>query len=100
MTIHALFPTFVYSAALQKKGTVAFNRQLLKECRQLRLGDADRRLWSAENYPGGYTAYGSVHWLQRISPTFKELQLKLERHVKAFAKAVGWDLKGRELKMS
>jgi uncharacterized protein (TIGR02466 family) len=100
MTIHALFPTFVYSAALQNQGAAAFNRQLLKECRQLRLDDAAGRRWSAENYPGGYTSYGSVHWLQRISPTFKALQAKLERHVKAFAAAVEWDLDGRELDMT
>src|ERR1700683_5310462 len=85
MTIHALFPTFIYSAALQKSGAAAFNRQLLKECRQLRHDDAAGRRWSAKNYPGGYTSYGSVHWLQRISPTFKALQSKLGRHVKAFA---------------
>ncbi len=38
--------------------------------------------------------------LQRISPTFKALQSKLERHVKVFANAVEWDLEGRELKMT
>jgi uncharacterized protein (TIGR02466 family) len=100
MTIHKLFPTFVYSGALQRRGANDFNRQLLRECRQLRHDDAAGRRWSAENYPGGYTSYGSVHWLQRISPTFKALQGKLERHVKAFADAVEWDLEGRELKMT
>jgi uncharacterized protein (TIGR02466 family) len=100
MTIHTLFPTFVYSAALQRNGTAAFNRQLLKECRQLRHDDAAGRRWSAKNYPGGYTSYGSVHWLQRISPTFKALQRKLERHVGAFADAMQWDLTNRELKMT
>ena len=100
MTLHALFPTFVYAARLQRNGTAAFNRQLLKECRQLRLDDAAGRRWSAKNYPGGYTSYGSVHWLQRISPTFKALQNKLERHVGAFADAMQWDLTNRELKMT
>ncbi|MDP9085012.1 MAG: TIGR02466 family protein [Pseudomonadota bacterium] len=100
MAIHSLFPTVIYSAALQRHGAAAFNRQLLKECRQLRRDDVAGRRWSASNYPGGYTSYGSVHWLQRISPTFKALQLKLERHVKAFGKAVEWDLEGKELKMT
>ena len=100
MTIHALFPTLIYTAPLQRNGVAAFNRQLLKECRQLRLDDAAGRRWSAENYPGGYTSYGSVHWLQRISPTFKALEGKLARHVKTFADAVEWDLTGRELKMT
>ena len=66
----------------------------------MRLDDAAGRRWSAKNYPGGYTSYGSVHWLQRISPTFKALQSRLERHVKTFADAVDWDLDGRELKMT
>src|SRR5271155_1893450 len=100
MTLHALFPTLVYTAPLQRSGAAAFNRQLLKECRQLRLDDAAGRRWSAENYPGGYTSYGSVHWLQRISPTFKALEKKLARHLKTFADAVEWDLTGRELKMT
>ena len=46
MTLHKLFPTFVYVAALQSKGVAAFNRQLLKECRQLRHDDAAGRRWS------------------------------------------------------
>ena len=57
MTMHKLFPTFVYANTLQKRGAKQFNRQLLKECRQLRLDDAAGRRWSAENYPGGYTSY-------------------------------------------
>jgi uncharacterized protein (TIGR02466 family) len=99
MTIHSLFPTFIYSAALQRAGA-AFNRQLLTECRQLRHDDAAGRRWSSENYPGGYTSYGSVHWLQRISPTFKSLERKLDRHVAAYARALDWDLTGRELHMT
>jgi uncharacterized protein (TIGR02466 family) len=35
-----------------------------------------------------------------MSPTFALLERKLERHVKAFAKAVEWDLEGRELVMT
>ncbi len=100
MTLHRLFPTFVYQNALQPRCAKAFNRQLLKECRQLRRDDAAGRRWSAENYPGGYTSYGSVHWLQRISPTFESLEAKLRRHVQTFARAVEWDLVGRELKMT
>jgi uncharacterized protein (TIGR02466 family) len=100
MAIHELFPTLVYTAALQNSGARAFNRQLLKECRQLREDDAAGRRWSALNYPGGYTSYGSSHRLQRISPTFGALQRKLQRHVAAFAGAVQWDLQHRELSMT
>jgi uncharacterized protein (TIGR02466 family) len=100
MTIHAFFPTHVYTAALQRTGSREFNRQLLKESRQLREDDGAGRRWSAKNYPGGYTSYASSHRLQRISPTFEALQRKLQRHVEAFAAAVQWNLEGRELAMT
>lgn len=100
MTRHALFPTLVYAAALQRGEPGDFNLQLLKECRQLRLDDAAGRRWSKQNYPGGYTSYGSVHRLQTVSPTFETLRRKLQRHVAAFAAAVQWDLAGRALEMT
>ena len=100
MTLHSLFPTLVYAAALQSRGARDFNRQLLKECLQLKQDDAGGRRWSTKNYPGGYTSYGSAHRLQKISPTFEALRRKLQRHVKAFAAAAQWDLTGRELTMT
>jgi uncharacterized protein (TIGR02466 family) len=100
MPVHALFPTVVYESALQRGGSGELNRQLLRECRQLRLDDAAGRRWSARNYPGGYTSYGSAHRLQAVSPTFESLRRKLERHVAAFAAAVEWNLQDRELGMT
>ena len=100
MTVHALFPTLLYAAALQRSGSADFNRQLLKECRQLRLDDAAGRRWSKKNYPGGYTSYGSAHRLQAISPTFESLRRKLKRHIATFASAAEWDLSERELEMT
>jgi uncharacterized protein (TIGR02466 family) len=100
MTVHTLFPTLVYAAALQRGDSRDLNRQLLKECRQLRMDDAAGRRWSLKNYPGGYTSYGSAHRLQTVSPTFESLRRKLKRHVAAFAAAVEWDLGGRELEMT
>jgi uncharacterized protein (TIGR02466 family) len=100
MAFRALFATWIYEAALQRSGAAALNRQLLKECLQLRQDDAAGRRWSTKNYPGGYTSYGSAHCLQDVSPTFQLLQRKLKRHVAAFAAAAQWDLKGRELEMT
>jgi uncharacterized protein (TIGR02466 family) len=100
MTVHALFPTRVYAAALQKDGSRALNRKLLEECTQLRADDLAGRRWSKRNYPGGYTSYASAHRLQLASPTFQQLQSRLERHVAAFAAAVEWDLAGRRLAMT
>ena len=100
MTVHALFPTRVYTSALERNGSRALNRQLVKECIQLRADDIAGRRWSKRNYPGGYTSYGSVHRLQLVSPTFSQLQARLDRHVAAFAAAVEWDLTGRQLTMT
>jgi uncharacterized protein (TIGR02466 family) len=100
MPIREFFPTYVYTAALAKRGSREFNRRLLEECRQLRSDDAAGRRWSSANYPGGYTSYGSAHRLQRLSPTFADLERKLAPHVRAFARAVDWNLEGRPLAMT
>ena len=100
MPIHSYFPTLVYTAALQGRATRRLNTRLLAECRQLRTDDASGRRWSAANYPGGYTSYASAHRLQRLSPTFAELERKLARHVQTFAAAAEWDLAGRPLSMT
>jgi uncharacterized protein (TIGR02466 family) len=100
MPAQAYFPTSIYSATLHSRGSRALNRQLLAEARQIREDDAAGRRWSATNYPGGYTSYGSSHRLQRVSPTFATLERGLKRHVDTFAKALDWDLRGRELAMT
>lgn len=96
----ALFPTLVYAAALEPRGARAFNAQLLREIRQLRLDDPAGRRWSARNYAGGYTSYGSVSRMHQVSPTFAALERKLARHVRSFSRALGFNLAGRELAMT
>ena len=100
MRTRALFPTLVYAAALEPRGAKAFNAQLLREIRQLRLDDPAGRRWSAQNYPGGYTSYGSASRMHRMSPTFAALERKLARHVRAFSRSLGFDLLRRELTMT
>jgi uncharacterized protein (TIGR02466 family) len=96
----SLFPTLVYVAALEPRGAKAFNAQLRREIRQLRLDDPAGRRWSAQNYPGGYTSYGSVSRMHQVSPTFAALERKLARHVRTFSRALGLDLAGRALSMT
>jgi uncharacterized protein (TIGR02466 family) len=100
MAAQALFSTLIYSAPLQRRGAAQLNQRLLQECRQLRLDDAAGRAWSAVNYPGGYTSYGSQHRLYDISPTFAALRKLLMPHLAAFARSVEWDLRGRRLAMT
>jgi len=100
MATEALFPTLVYTARLRSRGLQALNARLLRECRQLRADDTAGRRWSAHNYPGGYTSYGSVNRMHELSPSFARLARALEPHVARFARTLGFDLTGRALAMT
>jgi len=98
--IKAWFPTFIYSEALRKSGLERFNAELAKECRALRDFDKAGREWSKRNYPGGYTSYASLNELHRFSSTFAGLERRITLHVRAFAKALDMNLRGREIRMT
>jgi uncharacterized protein (TIGR02466 family) len=78
----------------------ALNRELLEEVRQIRRVDAAGRRWSARNYLNGYTSYGSLDQLHRMSSTFIALRERLDRHARRFAASLEWDLAGRRLQMT
>lgn len=100
MPIRAWFPTYIYCEPLQKNGLARLNADLADECRRLRDFDGAGRRWSAKNYPGGYTSYASMNELHRFSSTFADLETKLTRHVRAFARALEMDLRGRSIRMT
>jgi uncharacterized protein (TIGR02466 family) len=100
MPVRALFPTLIYTSPLQRAGQRGLNRELLKEAGQIRAQDAAGQRWSEANYPGGYTSYGSLCQLHRLSSTFALLERKLNRHVQRFAESLHLDLDGRELAMT
>ena len=100
MPIRAWFPTYIYCEPLQKSGLARLNAGLAAECRQLREFDAAGRKWSAKNYPGGYTSYASMNELHRFSSSFAALEKKIDRHVRAFARALDMDLRGRKIRMT
>jgi uncharacterized protein (TIGR02466 family) len=100
MRVKALFPTYIYYTPLQRKGVKELNRELIKETAQIRDFDIEGRQWSKTNYRGGYTSYGSMDKLHQFSSTFMNLETKLNRHVKAYAKELDYDLEGRELVMT
>lgn len=100
MPIHALFPTNVYTAALNRESPRAFNQQLRRECVQLAMDDEAGRKWSAKNYPGGYTSYHSASRMHELSPTFATLQRKLDRHVAKYVRELELDMEGRTLSMT
>jgi uncharacterized protein (TIGR02466 family) len=100
MPIETLFPTRLYRAKLASRGVAALNAQMLRELAVLREDDGGGRQWSAVNYPGGYTSYGSVCRLQTVSPTFARLEHWLTPHIRAFARSLDLDLVGRPLTMT
>jgi uncharacterized protein (TIGR02466 family) len=107
MPVAAHFATQIYRSALgpqahgfTRPGVRVLNARLLREIRQLRADDAAGRRWSARNYPGGFTSYASVSRLQQISPTFAYLERCLAPHMRAFCRALDFDLEGRTLSMT
>ena len=100
VSIKAWFPTFIYYEQLGAKRNGRFNRELLKECYQIRDFDRAGRAWSAKNYPGGYTSYGSMAQLHRFSSTFGELERRINRHVKVFTTRLEMDLRKRTFHMT
>lgn len=100
MPTRAWFPTYIYCEPLQKSGLDRLNGELADECRCLREFDAAGRRWSGKNYPGGYTSYASMNELHRFSSTFGELEKKLRRHVRQFARTLDFDLRQRTLTLT
>lgn len=95
----SFFPTLIHAAPLGR-GTAALNRELLAEIHAIRERDAAGRKWSATSYPNGYTSYGSLDQLHRMSSTFIALRERIDRHVAAYARALQWDLRGQRLAMT
>jgi uncharacterized protein (TIGR02466 family) len=100
VSIKAWFPTYIYYERLALRGAEKFNRELLKECYQIRDFDEEGRTWSHKNYPGGYTSYGSMAQLHRFSSTFMELERLINKHVATFAAHLEMDLRKRTFEMS
>lgn len=100
MASRALFPTLVYRESLVDRNWRRFNQDLADECRSLAASDAAGRRWSAANYLGGYTSYGSLDRMHLVSSLFARLQRRIDGHVKAFARDLHYDLTGRTLAMT
>lgn len=96
----SLFVSQVHQGPLHPQKEKALRRDLKKEAYQIADFDEEGQAWSARNYPGGYTSYGSMDQLHRFSSTFDELRKHLDRHVASFVKALELDIHPKELSMS
>ncbi len=102
MPTRAWFPTYIYDAPLiaARAHSERFRKELLAESFQIAQVDEDGQRWSETNYPGGFTSYTTMNQLHRTSSTFGELEKRLARHVRTFAKTLEIDLTGRRLSMT
>ncbi|MBS0518029.1 MAG: hypothetical protein JSR90_05015 [Proteobacteria bacterium] len=100
MATKALFPTLVYRAPLRPKPSPRFDQNLSDECQALALSDVAGQRWSERHYLGGYTSYGSLDRLHLVSSLFGRLRRGIDPHVQRFARALHYDLAGRELVMT
>ena len=98
--LRALFPTLIHVAPLRRTGSRTLNARLLRECEQLRHDDVAGQRWSARNYPGGYTSYGSLCRLHTMTEGFSSLARLIDRQVRRYAQALQLDLDGRTLSMT
>ena len=99
MKFNTFFPTYIYQSPLAASDR-PFLREVHREIEIIRKIDDQGIAWSEENYPRGFTSYGSMDKLHQSSPTFADLEKKLNRHVKAFARKQSWDLGNGQLRMS
>jgi uncharacterized protein (TIGR02466 family) len=100
MTVRHLFATPVFEASLTTDRYFEnFNAELEASCRMLAEEDAAGRAWSKAHGYGGYTSYASLNDLPQRATVFGELKTKLDRHAKAFARELAFDLGGGRLKL-
>ncbi len=97
MPVEQIFPTLLYQAPLLAKGSKRLLQDLETACRSVSRDDEAGKAWSAANGYRGYTSYASLADLETRIPAFQELQEALQPHVDGFAKALHFDLGGRQL---
>ncbi|MDB5422696.1 MAG: hypothetical protein JWQ29_112 [Phenylobacterium sp.] len=100
MAVRHLFATPVYEASLSTDREFEnFNAELAAACRMLAAEDGAGRAWSKAHGYGGYTSYASLDDLPRRATVFGELKTRLDRHAKAFARDLSFDLGAGRLKL-
>ena len=88
-----LFATRLYKARIAPPGG------LEKTCAGFAAEDKAGQRWSRDHGYGGYTSYASLNDLTRRASLFDELERKIARHVKIFARELQFDLGGRKLSL-
>jgi uncharacterized protein (TIGR02466 family) len=98
MAFKELFPTTISQGTLSR--SLSLRKKLLSDIELISKEDKLGKQWSEENYRGGYTSYASLNNLHHRYPSFMEFEKLIAKEALAFAKKLGWDLKGLELRMT
>lgn len=98
-TIESLFVTHLYRATLSEQGKPIDPEELETSCISIANDDEAGQDWCEENGYAGYTSYASLADLPYRFPIFKDLTKVLDKHVRAFAKDLAFDLDGKKLKL-
>ncbi len=93
MPIRPLFATPVYEASLTTDRSFEnFNAEIFEACQSLAQEDAAGRAWCRAHRYGGYTSYASLTDLPTRMSVFGALKTRLDRHARAFAGSLHFDL--------
>ena len=93
MSTRELFVTPLYEASLAgERSFDTFNAELVEAAGMLAAEDAAGRGWARRNGYPGYTSYASLGDLPRRASVFADLKRALDRHVRAFAGELAFDL--------
>ena len=100
MALRPLFATPIYEGSLSTdRNFENFRSELEDACRMLAAEDEAGKAWCKANGYGGYTSYASLDDLPTRASVFGELKTRLDRHAKAFAAALDFDLGRGRLKL-
>ncbi len=97
--IDSLFVTRLYRADLSELGKPLDRDELYSSCLSIAQDDEAGQQWCQDNDYPGYTSYASLDDLPWRFPVFKDLVKVLNKHVKAFAKDLAFDLDGKKIKL-
>jgi uncharacterized protein (TIGR02466 family) len=94
--IESLFVSSLYRARMSARG---LNAALAKTCLAIAAEDKAGRRWAKAHGYKGYTSYASLDDLPQRASVFGELAEMIGGHVRAFGKALDYELAGRALVM-
>lgn len=99
MTARTLFATLLHHAPLGGPGAPALVEELKETCLAIAAEDRAGRAWAKAHRYAGYTSYASLDDLPTRASVFGELKRRLDRHAKAFAGELLFELRGRALRL-